>query len=84
MPGEPYEQGGFFRGMSDLLLDVRDLAASPIQGAIRLGKEIERRGSTLPLLRRFSGTAPARNEYEAIPLNLDRSISPAPSVVSNV
>lgn len=80
MPGETYERGGFLRGVSDLLYGVRDAASASVRGAIYLGREIERRGSTLPLLRRFSASAPARNEYEAIPLAGDRSISPLPLI----
>ncbi|KAL7423999.1 Cu(2+)-transporting P-type ATPase [Cryptotrichosporon argae] len=65
---EVYAPGGLWTGLAELYGDAADLVLESGRGAIRLGQAIERRGSTLPLLRRLSRTPAVRNEYEAIPL----------------
>jgi len=78
MPGEPYEAGGITRGLLDVFRDTKDLAVDGMIRVIQIGQAIERRGSTLPLLRRLS-LRPSTNEYEAIPLDrAARTPSPLP------
>ncbi|WWD21309.1 hypothetical protein CI109_105793 [Kwoniella shandongensis] len=71
-PGGLYEpSGGAQRGLSTF----KDTFADGMRSLIQFGKAVERRGSTLPLLRRLSlrnnggGGSVPRAEYEAIPLN---------------
>ena len=73
MPGEPYEVGGMARGLSDMFWDTKELALAGFRGAARFGRAVERRGSTLPLLRRLS-LRPSPAEYEAIPLVRPESV----------
>jgi len=77
MSGEPYEAGGMTRGMSELFYGAKEFAMEGVRSAIQFGRAVERRGSTLPLLRRFS--VPSRTlEYEAIPLDRPGSVTPSP------
>jgi hypothetical protein len=85
MPGERYERGGVLRGLSDLFAETREIAADSMRAAIQFGKAVERRGSTLPLLRRMSrhgsgstSIGAGRAEYESIPLERPGSVSPSP------
>jgi hypothetical protein len=73
MPGEKYERGGMFRGISIIFHETREMAAESARAAVRFGQAVERRGSTLPLLRRMSARFGSVGggggaEYEAIPL----------------
>ncbi|KAK4685073.1 P-type Cu+ transporter, partial [Tremellales sp. Uapishka_1] len=67
-PGEKYVRGGFARGMLDLASDSRDLTKEGIRSVVQFGQDVGRRGSSLPLLRRFSTQSPGA-AYEAIPLD---------------
>lgn len=72
MPGEAFEIGGIRRGIPTLIAAGRSFIADTLDSVVRLGNAIERRGSTMPLLRRLSirVRAPSLpNEYEAIPLS---------------
>ncbi len=75
MPGEPYQPGGVVRGFSELVRGTRELALDVVRSAVQFGKAVEKRGSTVPLLRRFS-LRPSAVEYEAIPLGRPGSGSP--------
>jgi hypothetical protein len=79
MPGEAYQIGGLRQGIPSLLASSRELVSDSLNSVVRLGHAIERRGSTMPLLRRLSIRARAPtlpNEYEAIPLHRPDSARP--------
>lgn len=78
MPGESYTQGGLIRGLSDWFNDTNESVRDGMKSAMRFGSEVSRRGSTLPLLRRFSVRSGdgGQGEYEAIPLGRGGAISP--------
>lgn len=83
MPGEAFVPGGFFVGVSELAGEYKDWVAGSIANIKRVGQDVGRRGSTLPLLRRLSlrrGSlgVPRRNEYESIPLDRGSAVSPLP------
>jgi Cu+-exporting ATPase len=72
MPGEAYQVGGLRQGIPSLIATSRGFVADALDSVIKLGLAIERRGSTVPLLRRLSVRVRAPslpNEYEAIPLS---------------
>jgi hypothetical protein len=79
MPGEPYQVGGLRQGIPTLVASSKSFIAESLDSVIKLGHAIERRGSTMPLLRRLSirVRAPSLpNEYEAIPLHRPNSAAP--------
>ena len=82
MPGDTFEHGGLRRGIPLLFDASKSFLADSVHSLTRLGNAIERRGSTLPLLRRLSVRVRAPslpNEYEAIPLHRPGTGSPHPS-----
>ena len=76
MPGEAYEAGGTTRGIRELFAGTKELALEGVRNVVLFGEAVERRGSTLPLLRRFSQRS-SIVEYEAIPLGRPGAVSPA-------
>jgi hypothetical protein len=79
MPGEAYQIGGLRQGIPSLLDSSREFVSESLNSVVRLGHAIERRGSTMPLLRRLSVRVRAPilpNEYEAIPLHRPDSARP--------
>ncbi|WVR09060.1 hypothetical protein IAU60_006121 [Kwoniella sp. DSM 27419] len=68
LPSDLYSPGGTARGLSRLVAEAKDSAMGGIRGLVAFGQAVERRGSTLPLLRRLSLRRSSRAEYEAIPL----------------
>ncbi|WVQ93212.1 hypothetical protein IAU59_000276 [Kwoniella sp. CBS 9459] len=78
LPSDPYSPGGTAKGLTKLINNARESALEGVRGLVAIGQAVERRGSTLPLLRRLSLRRPSREAYEAIPL--DRSQTPMSAV----
>ena len=79
MPGEAHQVGGLRQGIPSLIASSKAFMADSLDSVIRIGHAIERRGSTMPLLRRLSVRVRAPslpNEYEAIPLHQPDSSAP--------
>ena len=74
MPGEAHEAGGMRRGLRELFAGTKEFALEGVRNVVQFGQAVERRGSTLPLLRRFSQRS-STVEYEAIPLARPASAS---------
>ncbi|KAK8844036.1 hypothetical protein IAR55_006830 [Kwoniella newhampshirensis] len=82
-PGGIYEISGVRRGLSSLISETKETFSEGMKSLVQFGKAVERRGSTLPLLRRLSLRSVSDRvpiaEYEAIPL--DSTVEPIYSPV---
>lgn len=85
MPGQTYISGGIITGVSGLIDETKSSAMGSIKAIVQFGQEAKRRGSTLPLLRRFS-VRPDRGVYETIPMGMEgsRSVTPMGRMASPV